>query len=58
MIGDVNLYLNTSEERKTAECGIMIAEESARRQGKGLEALLLMLKYGKYGSDSRIKKFI
>lgn len=46
MIGDVNLYLSTHEGMKVAECGIMIAEDSARGQGKGLEALLLMLNYG------------
>lgn len=47
MIGDVNLYLSNIDGKKIAECGIMIAENSARGQGKGFEALALMLKYGK-----------
>ncbi|XKL63871.1 hypothetical protein PGB90_006235 [Kerria lacca] len=46
MIGDVNLYLSNIDGKKIAECGIMIAENSARGQGKGFEALALMLKYG------------
>lgn len=47
MIGDVNLYLSVQDDIKVGECGIMIAENNSRRQGKGLEALLLMLRFGR-----------
>lgn len=46
MIGDANLYLNTVGNIRTAECGIMIAENEQRGQGKGFETLCLLLKYG------------
>lgn len=46
MIGDVNLYLSVQNDVKVGECGIMIAENDARGQGKGMEALLLMLRFG------------
>lgn len=46
MIGDANLYINAVNGIKTAECGIMIAEDQERGKGKGLEALALLLKYG------------
>lgn len=47
MVGDTNLYLiQDVDEIFTAETGIMIAEESARRQRMGWEAMLLMLRYG------------
>ena len=46
MIGDTNLYLNDSGEPFTAECEIMIADETARGRKKGWEAMILMFRYG------------
>jgi len=49
MIGDTNLFFFHSEDCvQLAEAEIMIAEESARRKRCGWEAMLLMLRYGKY----------
>ena len=48
MIGDANLYLTVVDEKRIAECGIMIAEEVHRGKGKGFETLILLLKYGRY----------
>lgn len=48
MIGDVNLFLNhPDDDRHFAEIEIMIAEEAYRRGGRGLEALRIMMGYGK-----------
>ncbi|XP_043271264.1 N-acetyltransferase 9-like protein [Venturia canescens] len=46
MIGDTNLYFNNTEEPCTAECEIMIAEESARGRKMGMRAMILMFRYG------------
>jgi hypothetical protein len=49
MIGDTNLFLHHSEDStRLAEAEIMIAEKSARRKRRGWEAMLLMLRYGKF----------
>ncbi|KAG2221124.1 hypothetical protein INT45_004433 [Circinella minor] len=49
MIGDVNIFLNDQDDDPTfGEIEIMIAEESYRRGGKGLEALKIMMAYGFY----------
>ncbi|KAJ3036349.1 hypothetical protein HDV00_002822 [Rhizophlyctis rosea] len=45
MVGDVNLFFNDHENPNAAEIEIMIAEESVRGQGIGLEALQLMMRY-------------
>ncbi|KAI8365212.1 GNAT domain-containing protein [Radiomyces spectabilis] len=46
MIGDVNIFLNDRDDDLTfGEIEIMIAEEGYRRQGRGLEALRLMMAY-------------
>ena len=37
IIGDVNLFLSEDDGHKIAEVEIMIAESSARGQGKGIE---------------------
>lgn len=48
MIGDVNLYLKEDDDgKKVAEISIMIAEKYDQKQGKGFEAICLMLNYGK-----------
>ena len=48
MIGDVNIFLNDQDDDPTfGEIEIMIAEESYRRGGRGLEALKIMMAYGK-----------
>lgn len=48
MIGDTNLYLVEEDDCLTAETGVMIAERALRGGGRGKEAMLLMLRYGKY----------
>ncbi|KAI9266643.1 GNAT domain-containing protein [Phascolomyces articulosus] len=46
MIGDVNIFLNDQDDDPTfGEIEIMIAEESYRRDGRGLEALKMMMAY-------------
>lgn len=48
MIGDVNIFLNDPDDDPTfGEIEIMIAEEKYRRSGRGLEALKIMMGYGK-----------
>ena len=46
MVGDVNLFLNDSDNRYCAEIEVMIAEPSSRGKGLGLEATLAMMYYG------------
>ncbi|KAF5292897.1 hypothetical protein FQR65_LT11149 [Abscondita terminalis] len=46
MIGDTNLFFGNEENRIVAEAEIMIAEEGTRGQGRGWQAMLLMLLYG------------
>jgi len=43
MVGDTNLYL---QEDNYAEAEIMIAEETCRGKGFGIEAITIMLRYG------------
>ncbi|KAJ3299117.1 N-acetyltransferase 9 [Borealophlyctis nickersoniae] len=45
MIGDVNLFFNDHDDPHSAEIEIMVAESSCRRQGYGLQALILMIRY-------------
>ncbi|KAJ3178539.1 hypothetical protein HDU85_005146 [Gaertneriomyces sp. JEL0708] len=45
MAGDVNLFFNDHEDIHSAELELMIAEQSCRRQGLGLESALLMMQY-------------
>lgn len=48
MIGDVNLFFNDPDNDKSfAEIEIMIAEEKYRRSGYGIEAIIIMMAYGK-----------
>lgn len=48
MIGDVNLFFNDPDNDKSfAEIEIMIAEEKFRRCGYGIEAIKIMMAYGK-----------
>lgn len=48
MVGDVNIFLNDPDNDMTfGEIEIMIAEEAYRRNGLGLEALMIMMGYGK-----------
>lgn len=46
MIGDVNLFLNDADDARCGEVEIMIAEESARKKGHGIETLYTFLRYG------------
>jgi RimJ/RimL family protein N-acetyltransferase len=46
MIGDVNLFLNDSDDIHCGEIEIMIAEAAARQKGYGMEALYTFLRYG------------
>ncbi|CAF0861463.1 unnamed protein product [Adineta steineri] len=48
MIGDVNLFLNDSDDIHCGELELMIAEVTARRKGYGLETLYTFLRYGKF----------
>ncbi|TPX67328.1 hypothetical protein SpCBS45565_g03880 [Spizellomyces sp. 'palustris'] len=45
MVGDVNLFFNDHDDPHSAELELMIAEPSARRQGLGIEAAMLMMRY-------------
>lgn len=63
LVGDSNLFLNVlpvddnvGDGARVAEIEIMIAEPDARRRGMGLEAVLIMLKYGV--DVLRIEEFI
>ena len=55
MIGDVNLFLREDDGEKIAEASIMIAEKSSQKQGRGFEALCLMLNYGKFYEDDQFR---
>ncbi|KAL3285091.1 hypothetical protein HHI36_019215 [Cryptolaemus montrouzieri] len=56
MIGDTNLFFESSNSRLCAEAEIMIAEDSSRGKKKGWEAMLHMLLYGiKY---IHVKQFV
>jgi hypothetical protein len=46
MIGDVNLFLNDSDDIHCGEIEIMIAELTARQKGYGIETLYTFLRYG------------
>ncbi|KAI8849235.1 n-acetyltransferase 9 [Chytridium lagenaria] len=46
LVGDVNLYFNDHDDTHSAEIEVMIAEPDVRRTGIGLNALLLMMRYG------------
>lgn len=55
MIGDVNIFLNDPDDDLTfGEIEIMIAEEKYRRSGRGLEALKIMMAYGKENKIARV----
>lgn len=51
MVGDVNIYMNDSDDVQIAEIEIMIAEHKSRGKGIGQEAILLMMAFAveKYG---------
>jgi len=46
MIGDVNLFLNDSDDIHCGEIEIMIAEITARQKGYGIETLYTFIRYG------------
>uniref|UniRef100_A0A6B2EIE3 Putative phosphoglucosamine acetyltransferase n=1 Tax=Phlebotomus kandelakii TaxID=1109342 RepID=A0A6B2EIE3_9DIPT len=57
MVGDVNMFLLPDvDDIKTGELTIMIAENSARRKGLGIETMLLMMNY--CIRTLQIKKFV
>ncbi|KAK9691272.1 hypothetical protein RND81_09G186100 [Saponaria officinalis] len=45
MVGDVNIYMNDSEDPQLAEIEIMIAEPKSRGKGLGKEAVLMMMTF-------------
>lgn len=45
MVGDVNLFYNDVNDQQAAEVEVMIAEQKARGNGLGLEAVVLMMAY-------------
>ncbi|XP_076886684.1 GCN5-related N-acetyltransferase 9-like [Bidens hawaiensis] len=45
MVGDVNIYMNDSEDSHLAEIEIMIAEPKSRGKGLGMESVLMMFVY-------------
>lgn len=48
MIGDVNIFFNDPDNDRTfGEIEVMIAEPDYRRGGRGIEALKMMMGYGK-----------
>lgn len=47
MIGDANLYIQKDADNIIGEIGLMIAEPSFRSCGRGSEAALFILRYGK-----------
>jgi hypothetical protein len=46
MIGDTNVFMTDDTDATLAEIEIMIAETGYRKNGRGKESTLLMLKYG------------
>eukprot|EP01137_Pigoraptor_chileana_P018671 Opistho-2@78553 len=46
MIGDVNLFFNDADDRRSAEIEVMIAEPTARGRGLGHDACVAMMNYG------------
>lgn len=46
MAGDVNLFLNDTDDRQKAEIEVMIAEQKCRGRGLGRESVLAMIFYG------------
>eukprot|EP01023_Acetabularia_acetabulum_P014942 TRINITY_DN17262_c0_g1_i1.p3 TRINITY_DN17262_c0_g1~~TRINITY_DN17262_c0_g1_i1.p3 ORF type:complete len:202 (-),score=34.66 TRINITY_DN17262_c0_g1_i1:162-767(-) len=46
MAGDINLFLNDHNDKKTAEIDVMVAEQKSRRKGIAKESVLLMMGYG------------
>lgn len=44
MIGDVNIFIDSHDDHQ-AEIEVMIAEKSHRAQGKGKEAVLMMIRF-------------
>lgn len=49
MIGDVNIFFNDPDNDPTfGEIEVMIAEPEYRKNGRGREALKIIMGYGKY----------
>ena len=46
LAGDVNLFFNDTENLRSCEINIMVANSDCRRKGIGKEAVLLMMFYG------------
>lgn len=55
MVGDVNLFFNDVDNAQAAEVEVMIAEERARGNGLGIEAVILMMAYAY--SSLKTRKF-
>lgn len=47
MAGDVNLFFNDYDDPGMCEVEVMIAEERWRRKGLAMEAVLMLMRYGK-----------
>ncbi|PIA18148.1 n-acetyltransferase 9-like protein [Coemansia reversa NRRL 1564] len=56
MIGDVNFYLNNTENQHEAELEVMIAEQKSTGKGIGTEVLKLMMEYAV--NDIKVTDFV
>ncbi|KAJ2612194.1 N-acetyltransferase 9 [Coemansia sp. RSA 1365] len=56
MIGDVNFYLNNTENQHEAELEVMIAEQSSTGKGIATEVLKLMIDYAV--NDIKVTDFV
>ena len=58
MIGDTNIFMTDDTDATLAEIEIMIAETGYRKNGRGKESTLLMLKYGEEKIGQKKNKIV